>query len=68
MRARITRREWAAALGATAAVAQAQAPPATAPPVAGLIAEARSEVQSDIEQIGKFPLAASAEPAFIFKP
>ncbi len=60
---RITRREWAAALTATAAAAQAQTQPA-----AGLVAEARSEMRQDIEQLGKFPLPAATEPAFVFKP
>jgi hypothetical protein len=68
MRAKITRREWAAALGVTAAAAQAQAPPAAQQTAADLLAEARSEVRQDIERIGKFPLPAAAEPAFIFRP
>jgi hypothetical protein len=63
MWAKITRREWAAALGVTAAAAQAQTQPA-----ADLMAEARSEVRQDIEQLVKFPLPPAAEPAFVFKP
>ena len=63
MRAKITRREWAAALCVTAAAAQAQTQPA-----ADLMAEARNEVRQDIEQLGKFPLPPAAEPAFVYKP
>jgi len=68
MWARITRREWVAALGVTAAAAQTQAQPAASQSAGDLLAEARSELRQDIEQVGKFVLPAAAEPAFIFKP
>jgi hypothetical protein len=68
MRENITRREWVAALGVTTAAARAQTQPSASQSAADLMAEARTEVRQDTEQIGKFPLPSSAEPAFIFKP
>jgi hypothetical protein len=68
MRGKITRRQWAAVLGAAAATAPARTQPPVSQTAAELAAEAGSEVRHDIELIGKFPLPASAEPAFVFKP
>ncbi|RPI17592.1 MAG: hypothetical protein EHM65_02950 [Acidobacteriales bacterium] len=62
MRIKITRREWAAALAATAVPIPAQTP------ADETLAEARAEIRADIERLEKFPLPMAAEPAFVFKP
>ena len=66
--AKVTRREWAAALAATATAARAQTQPGAPQTAAGLKAEASGEVRRDIGQLDKFPLPAATEPAFVFKP
>ena len=68
MAAKITRREWAAALAVASAPAQAQAQPDSAQTTAALMVEARGEIRRDIQQLEKFSLPTAAEPAFIFRP
>jgi hypothetical protein len=69
MRARMTRREWAAALAISAASAPAQAAalePQDSPDQ--MLAQARSDVKSEIDKLRGFALPAAVEPAFVFKP
>jgi hypothetical protein len=69
MQAKITRREWAAALSSSVVVARAQATPTSAQQTADeLLDEARGEVGDSLAQLRKFKLPATAEPAFLFKP
>ncbi len=69
MRARMTRREWAAALAVSAASAPAQTV-ATEPKASSdqMLAQARSGIQRDVDQLRGFALPVNAEPAFIFEP
>jgi hypothetical protein len=64
MRGILTRREWAAALGATAATA-AHAQTAASDDA---LADARDDVREALERLRKFNLPAATEPAFVFKP
>jgi hypothetical protein len=68
MAAKITRREWAAALAVASAPAQAPAQPDSSQTTAALMIEARGELRQDIQRLEKFSLPAAAEPAFIFRP
>jgi hypothetical protein len=63
MRAKITRREWAAALAsaATPVLAQTRVP-------AELQSQAAAEIRRDLEALRKFPLPPAVEPATVFKP
>ena len=63
MRAKITRREWAAAVvsAATPALAQTQVP-------SELQSQAAAEIRRDIEALRKVPLPQAVEPATVFKP
>jgi hypothetical protein len=63
MRAKITRREWAAALASAAAPALAQ----TSAP-AELQSQAAAEIRRDLETLRKFPLPPAVEPATVFQP
>lgn len=63
MRRDLTRRQWAAALGASAAAARAQTPPSE-----DALAEARRRVAGALERLQEFQLPAGTEPAFVFKP
>jgi hypothetical protein len=64
-----TRREWAAALAATAAPVLAQAPPAERPAAPGdASAQARADLLRATGQVRSFALPEAAEPAFVFKP
>ena len=65
---KITRREWAAAIGASVA-APAQVTTRGADQTADQIQiQARAEVRESAERLEKFKLPMTAEPAFIFKP
>ena len=64
MKTKITRREWAVALGASATAAAAQAPPSTE----NLTTEAATQLRQTVDELRKFNLDMAAEPAFIFKP
>jgi hypothetical protein len=63
MRAKITRREWAAAVvsAATPALAQTRVP-------AELQSQAAAEIRRDIEALRKVTLPQAVEPATVFKP
>ena len=62
---KITRREWAAALGAaTSAPAQVVSPDQTT----DLVAVAAGDIRKAAAQLEEFKLPADAEPAFVFKP
>jgi hypothetical protein len=63
VRAKITRREWAAVLAsaATPALAQTRTP-------AQLQSQAAAEIRRDLETLRKFPLSLAVEPATIFQP
>ena len=63
VRAKITRREWAAVVASAAAPALAQ----TRAP-AELQSQAAAEIRRDLETLGKFPLPPAVEPATVFKP
>ncbi len=64
MRANLTRRQWAAALGAaTAMTARAQTP---APGDAA--ADARHDLQDALDRLRRFKLPEATEPAFVFRP
>jgi hypothetical protein len=60
---RLTRRELAAALS-TSAVALAQAPQ----PPGDELKASRDQLKSNADQLDKFPLPMSVEPATVFKP
>jgi len=65
---KITRREWAAAIGASA-TATAQVTTLGADQTADeILTQARAEVRQSAERLEKFKLPMTAEPAFIFKP
>ena len=63
VRAKITRREWAAAVAsvATPALAQTRTPAQLQSQVAG-------EIRRDLEVLRKFPLPPFVEPATVFQP
>ena len=64
--AQTTRREWAAALAAAAAVpVLAQAPPTEREDTQ---AQARANLLRATGQVRSFALPEAAEPAFVFKP
>lgn len=70
VRATMTRREWAAALAASAApaaLAQAPASEREASPEE-LLTEAKADVRRSAERLHKFDLPMATEPAFVFKP
>ena len=69
MRTRMTRREWAATVAVSAASAPAQTV-ATEPKASSdqMLAQARSDVQRNVDQLRRFALPAATEPAFVFKP
>jgi hypothetical protein len=62
VRAKVTRREWAAALASAAAPALAQ----TSAP-AELQSQAAAEIRRDLEVLKKFPLPLAVEPVTIFQ-
>ena len=64
---RITRREWAAALGAAAAAPARAAAPAPEADDGVLLAEARGDIQQAMTVLEKFNLPIAAEPAFVFR-
>jgi hypothetical protein len=69
MQVKITRREWAAALAASAAPALAQTPSSERQASADeMLAEARSDARRDASELRKFVLPPATEPAFVFKP
>jgi hypothetical protein len=69
MRVRMTRREWAAALAASAAPMPAQTvSPELQASAEEMLAQAKSDVRRDVEQLQRFALPAVTEPAFVFKP
>jgi hypothetical protein len=63
MEGKLTRREWAGVLGASAAAARAQGPAD-----GGVMEEARAELRETIERLQKFRLPAATEPAVVFRP
>ncbi len=63
---KITRRELAVALGASAA-ANAQVTP-TGRPAEDLLVEVAGELRKAAARLEEFKLPAEAEPAFVFKP
>jgi len=63
MRAKITRREWAAAVASVATPALAQTRVSTE-----LQSQAAAEIHRDIETLRKVPLPQAVEPATVFKP
>ncbi len=63
MRRDLTRREWAAALGASAAASRAQTPPSE-----DALAQARREVAAALARLQEFKLPAGTEPAVVFRP
>jgi len=63
---KVTRREWAAALGASvAAPAQVTTPDQTSDQI---LAEAAGEIRQAAAHLEEFKLPMEAEPAFVFKP
>jgi len=65
---KITRREWAAAIGASVAAPAQVTTPGAEQTADEILAEARAEVRQSVAQLEKFNLPVTAEPAFIFKP
>ncbi len=65
---KITRREWAAAIGASVAAPAQVTTPGPDQTSDEIQAEARAEVRQSAERLEKFKLPVTAEPAFIFKP
>jgi hypothetical protein len=63
MRAKITRREWAAAVVSATTPALAQTRVSTE-----LQSQAAAEIRRDIETLRKVPLPQAVEPATVFKP
>jgi hypothetical protein len=65
---KFTRREWAAAIGASATAPAQVTPPGAAQTAEEIQAQARAKARQSAERLEKFKLPMTAEPAFIFKP
>jgi len=63
---KVTRREWAAALGASVAAPAQVTPPGQSPDQ--LLAGAAGEIHKAVARLEEFKLPMEAEPAFVFKP
>jgi hypothetical protein len=65
---KITRRELTAVLGASVAAPAQVATPGPGETAGEIQAQAGAELRQSAEQLEKFKLPMTAEPAFIFKP
>lgn len=66
VRAKMTRRQLAAALASSAALARAQEEPKATPDE--LLAQEKKDVREGSEKLEKFNVPMATEPAFVFKP